>query len=60
MDDPADTCTVASALVALTERAVPDVDAMYTRLRATGMKKDRVKGIIRAIEPWAPALRRAA
>jgi hypothetical protein len=60
MDDPADTCDVAAALVALTERAVPSVDAVAERLQAAGRSKDRVKGIVRAIEPWAKVLRRAA
>ncbi|NMO15440.1 VWA domain-containing protein [Pyxidicoccus fallax] len=60
MDDPADTCDVAAALVALTERAVPGVDAVAERLSASGKPKERVKAIVRAIEPWAKALRRAA
>ncbi|MCP3097469.1 VWA domain-containing protein [Myxococcus sp. K15C18031901] len=53
MDQPEDTCAVASALVALTERAVPHTDAVARRLRDSGMAPDRVKGIIRAITPWA-------
>ncbi|MBZ4422306.1 VWA domain-containing protein [Myxococcus sp. RHSTA-1-4] len=60
MDAPEDTCDVAAALVALTEGAVPSVDAVAERLLASGTPKDRVKGIVRAIEPWAKALRRAA
>ncbi|WP_164001608.1 VWA domain-containing protein [Pyxidicoccus caerfyrddinensis] len=60
MDDPADTCDVAAALVALTERAVPSVDAVAARLLASGTPKERVKGIVRAIEPWAQVLRRAS
>lgn len=60
MDDPADTCDVAAALVALTERAVPSVDAVAERLRMADRPKERVKGVVRALEPWANVLRRAA
>ncbi|MCE9666482.1 VWA domain-containing protein [Myxococcus stipitatus] len=60
MDSPEDTCDVASALVALTERAVPHPDAVARRLRDSGMADERVKGIIRAITPWAEKLARGA
>ncbi|QSQ18877.1 VWA domain-containing protein [Pyxidicoccus parkwayensis] len=60
MDDAADTCDVAAALVALTERAVPNVAAVAQRLLAAGKSKERVDGIVRALEPWAKVLQRAA
>ncbi|HZI16074.1 MAG TPA: VWA domain-containing protein [Myxococcus sp.] len=60
MDDPADTCDVSAALVALTEGAVKSVDAVAERLQKAGRPKERVKGVVRALEPWAKLLRRAA
>lgn len=60
MDDPVDTCDVAAGLVALTEGAVKDVDAIATRLRQAGKSKARVKGIVDALTPWARKLSRAA
>lgn len=57
MDDAVDTCDVAAALVALTEHAVPHLDAVAKRLRDGGKSPERVKGILRALEPWAQKLR---
>ncbi|MBZ4400837.1 VWA domain-containing protein [Myxococcus sp. XM-1-1-1] len=57
MDDAADTCDVAAALVALTERAVPHLDALGRRLRDAGKPAERVKSVLRAVEPWAQKLR---
>jgi hypothetical protein len=56
MNSPADTCDVAAGLVALTEGAVSNVDAIASRLRAAGSSASSVKGVISALEPWARKL----
>lgn len=53
MDSPEDTCDVAAGLVALTEGAVKDTDAIASRLRAAGTPDGRVKSVVKALKPWA-------
>lgn len=55
LDSPRDTCYVSAALVALTEKLVPDVDALARILRDGGCDRARVGGIVRAIEPYLAA-----
>jgi len=59
MDDPADTCAVAAGLVALCEGAVADLDALAARLKASGMDRKRLGGVMRALTPFAAATGRA-
>lgn len=59
MDDPADTCLVAAALVALTEGAAEDLDALAERLKGMGVDRRRLGGVMRAVTPYAAAIGRA-
>jgi hypothetical protein len=47
---------VAASLVGLSERIVPDVDAVARLLRAAGAEKKRVDAIVRAVTPFAATL----
>lgn len=60
MDGPADTCAVSAALVALTERRLPDLDALAGVLQARGMERSRIGSVIRALRPYADTLGMAA
>ena len=51
MADPVDTCAVAAGLVALGEKAVPDVAELSRRLAARGLARERVAAVVAAIEP---------
>jgi hypothetical protein len=57
MESPADTCSVAAAIVALTERRIADVDALATVLAANGFNRDHVGSTMRAIRDYAAALK---
>lgn len=56
MESPEDTCYVAAALVALSERVVPDVDAVAKVVESAGADRSRVGAIVRAITPYAATL----
>lgn len=56
MEAPADACAAAASIVALTERAVPDLDALADLLRANGMAHERVSAVVRALRPYANLL----
>jgi predicted protein tyrosine phosphatase len=56
MDAADDTCAVAAALVALTEKALPDEAALAEVLGAQGMRSERVSAVIRAVRPYAALL----
>jgi hypothetical protein len=58
MDTPRDTCHVAAALVGLCEGLHTDLDAAARRLEKSGLKRERVAGIIRALTPFAATLGR--
>jgi hypothetical protein len=49
MESPADTCAVAAGLVALKEKAVPDVNQLARRLAARGMARERVAAVVKAL-----------
>lgn len=49
MASPDDTCAVAAGLVALGEKAVPDVDSLARRLSDAGLTPARVKAVVKAI-----------
>ncbi|MET0855723.1 MAG: VWA domain-containing protein [Telluria sp.] len=53
MEAPADACVVAASIVALTERAVPDLDALGVALRSEGIARDRISAAVRALRPYA-------
>lgn len=58
MEDPIDTCAVASALVALGEGALADLDAVASRMRAAGADPARIGAVVRALTPWCASLAR--
>lgn len=57
MEDPSDTCAVAAALVGLTERALPDADAVAGVLREQGFDAERIGRVVRALRPYAALLK---
>lgn len=56
MEDPADACAVAAAIVALTEGAAPDLRTLAGTLEASGIEGRRVSAIVRALRPYAALL----
>jgi hypothetical protein len=52
---PDDTCAVAAALIALSEKAVPNTAALTKRLLDAGEPSSRVTRIVDTITPWAKA-----
>jgi hypothetical protein len=56
MYGPEDTCYVAAGLVALTERVVPDLDAVARVVEEAGAPKERVGSVVRALTPYAATL----
>ncbi|MEC7524878.1 MAG: VWA domain-containing protein [Myxococcota bacterium] len=59
LSSPKDTVHVAAAIVSLCEGRLPSVDAVGEQLRAAGLSRARVGGIVSAIAPfadtWSPA-----
>lgn len=58
MDAAEDTCHVAAALVGLCEGIFTDLDALARHLTKSGLTRQRVGGIVRAITPFANTLGR--
>lgn len=56
MESHADTCSVAAAIVGLTEGALPDIDAVAQVLAANGTTRERVAATVRALQPYADLL----
>ncbi len=56
MENPQDTCAVAAAIVGLTEKALPDLDAAVETLRKNGIPGDRTFAIARALRGYADSL----
>ncbi|HEX8613845.1 MAG TPA: VWA domain-containing protein [Telluria sp.] len=56
MEEPGDACAVAAAIVGLTERAIPDMDALVSTLAANAIEPQRVSAIVRALRPYADLL----
>ncbi len=56
MESPQDACSVAAAIVALTEKCIPDVDALGKILSTNGFSRENVGSTIRAIQPYAALL----
>lgn len=55
---PEDTCYVASALVALSEDPALNLDQVAGNLSRSGLKRNRVAGIVKALTPYAALLGR--
>ena len=56
MEAPGDACAVAAAIVGLTERALPDLDAVARVLTASGEDARRVSAVVRCLESYASVL----
>lgn len=57
MESAADTCAVAAAIVALTEKQIPDLDALAAVLAKNGFTPEHVGSTLRALEGYAALLR---
>ena len=53
MESHEDTCAVAASIVALTEKVLPDVEAVAKTLIANGIATERVGAVVRALAPYA-------
>jgi hypothetical protein len=56
MESPEDTCAVAAALVGLTEKLIPDLDALAGILSGHGFDHQHVGSTIRALQDYAALL----
>ena len=59
MTSSEDTCFVSAGAVGLGEGLVSDVDELARRLERAGAPRERVKGAVQALAPYAETLRRA-
>jgi hypothetical protein len=57
LEGPQDTCAAAAAIVALTEGALPGVDALVHALEANGITHERLGAVVRALTPYADLLK---
>jgi hypothetical protein len=57
MESPKDTCSVAAAVVGLTENRIPDVDALADILKTNGLDRDHVRSTVRVVRDYAALLR---
>jgi hypothetical protein len=56
MESPSDACSVAAAIVGLTEGRIPSIDALATILASNGFSREHVGSTIRAVQPYAALL----
>jgi hypothetical protein len=56
MESPKDTCSVAASIVGLTEKRVPDLDALGGILATSGFDRQHVGSTIRAVQDYAALL----
>ena len=56
MESPADTCAVAAAIVGLTEKLLPNLDALADILSKNGFSREHVGSTIRALQNYAAVL----
>ncbi len=56
MESPSDACSVAAAIVGLTEGRIPNLDALATILSTNGFNREHVGSTIRAVQPYAALL----
>jgi len=57
MESPADTCAVAAAIVGLTEKLIPDLDALGGILSGNGFDRQHVGSSARALQDYAALLK---
>jgi hypothetical protein len=58
MTSPADTCYVSAGAIGLAEGIIHDIDDLARRLQHAGADKDRVRGAVQALTPFAETLPR--
>jgi hypothetical protein len=56
MESPEDTVAVAAGIVAISEGAIADIDALAEKLRSRGHAHERIGAVVRALTPWAATL----
>ncbi len=56
LESPVDACSVAAAIVGLTEKRVPDLDALVTIFSKNGLTREHVGSTIRAVQHYAALL----
>jgi hypothetical protein len=59
LENPEDTCWAAAGVIALGERAVPDVRAFAERIAQHGVEREQVARLVRALAPFGESLKRA-
>jgi hypothetical protein len=57
MESPADTCAVAAAIVGLTEKLIPDLDALAAILAGNGFDRPHIGSTVRALQDYAALLK---
>jgi hypothetical protein len=57
MESPADTCAVAAAIVGLTEKLIPDLDALAGILSSHGFDRQHVGSTARVLQDYAALLK---
>jgi hypothetical protein len=57
MESPLDTCAVAAAIVGLTEKLIPDLDALAGILSSNGFDRQHVGSTVRALQDYAALLK---
>ena len=57
MESPRDACSVAAAIVGLTEGKIKDLDALATILSGNGFDREHVGSTVRAVQPYAALLK---
>ena len=60
MESPKDTCSVAAAIVGLTENRIPDVDDLAGILKKSGLDRDHVRSTVRVVRDYAALLKNPA
>ena len=57
MESPADTCAVAAAIVGLTEKLIPDLEALAGILSSNGFDRQHVGSTARALQDYAALIK---
>ncbi len=57
MESPTDACSVAAAIVGLTENRIPDLDSLAAILSSNGIDRQHIGSTIRAIQHYAALLK---
>jgi hypothetical protein len=57
MESPKDTCSVAAAIVGLTENRIPDPDTLAGILKNNGLDRDHVRSTVRVVRDYAALLK---